>query len=177
MEFTTLMNERRSIRKYTDAPVSTEEIQAVILAAGQAPSWKNPQTGRYYAVTSPQKIEEVRACLPEGNQQKTEQVPVLLVTTYKKNIAGFDREANPDNELGNQWGAYDLGLQAAYLILKARELGLDTLIMGLRDAEQLRNVLDIPEEETVVSVISLGHRDEDPAKPKRKELEKILKIV
>ena len=55
--------------------------------------------------------------------------------------------------MGNGWGCYDLGLQNENFVLKAAELGYGTLIMGLRDGEQLRKVLDIPEEETVVAVL------------------------
>lgn len=29
-------------------------------------------------------------------------------------------------------------------VLKAKELGLDTLIMGIRDGEAIRNFLDVP---------------------------------
>lgn len=47
--------------------------------------------------------------------------------------------------MGNGWGCYDLGLQNENFVLKAAELGYGTLIMGLRDGEQLRKVLDIPE--------------------------------
>ena len=90
-----------------------------------------------------------------------------------KTRAGFNRDGVAENELGDEWGAYDLGLQNANLILKARELGLDTLIMGIRDGEALRKELNIPESQEVVSVISVGYRDIEPAMPKRKEMEQI----
>ena len=54
------------------------------------------------------------------------------------------------------WGAYDLGLQNSYLILKAKELGYDTLIMGLRDEEKLRAYFNIPEDEIMLPVIAIG---------------------
>ena len=81
-----------------------------------------------------------------------------------------------DNELGNGWGCYDLGLQNENLILKAEDLGLSTLIMGLRESDKLRELLDIPEIETVVSVIAVGKADESPARPPRKELDAIAKF-
>lgn len=92
------------------------------------------------------------------------------MTTFVKNPgAGYNRETGaPDNECGNGWGYYDLGLQNENLILKAKELGLDTLIMGIRDAEKIHEMLQIPETEQVVAVIAVGYRDIDPEKPKRK---------
>lgn len=75
------------------------------------------------------------------------------------------------------WGAYDLGLQNAYLILKARELGLDTLIMGIRDADKIREKLQIPESQQIVAVIALGYNaGESLERPRRRDLEKVLKI-
>ena len=59
-----------------------------------------------------------------------------------KDTAGFSN-GKPDNDAGNYWGAYDLGLHDAYLILAASNAGYDTLIMGIRDAEILRQELDI----------------------------------
>lgn len=178
MEFTQLIEERRSIRKYKEnTEVSKETILELVKAAQQAPSWKNSQTGRYYAVLSPEKLEEVKAvCLPEFNQNNCKNAPALIVTAFEKKCAGFDKDGNPINELGDEWGAYDLGLQNENLILRARDLGLDTLIMGIRDEAALRRILDIPESQEVVAVIALGYRDVEPAKPKRRELDEVVKI-
>ena len=61
-------------------------------------------------------------------------------------------------------------------ILKARDLGLDTLIMGIRDEKAIREFLSIPEEELLGSVIAVGYRAINPDKPKRKTADDILKI-
>ena len=175
MEFQKLMEVRRSVRKYAaDKKVTKEELMEMIGAAQEAPSWKNTETGRYYCVLSEEMTERVRReCLPEGNARKAENA-VLVVTTFVKDKAGFQNDKTADNELGNGWGCYDLGLQNENFVLKAAELGYGTLIMGLRDGERLRKVLDIPEEETVVAVIAVGVAAEEPKRPKRKELDEKL---
>ncbi|MCI5639746.1 MAG: nitroreductase family protein, partial [Lachnospiraceae bacterium] len=61
-------------------------------------------------------------------------------------------------------------------VLKAKDMGLDTLIMGLRDSEKIRTMLEIPETETVVSVIALGYAEQEATMPKRKEPQDILKV-
>ena len=53
MEFMELANERRSVRAYRDQPVPRALVDEIIRAAQLAPSWKNSQTGRYYAALSP----------------------------------------------------------------------------------------------------------------------------
>ncbi len=178
MDFTQLIEERRSIRKYKEnTEISKEAIYELIDAALQAPSWKNSETGRYYVVVSPERLEEVKLqCLPEFNQKNCRNAPALIVTAFVKQCAGFEKDGTKTNELGDEWGAYDLGLQNENLILKARDLGLDTLIMGIRDEVKLRAMLDIPENQEVVSVIALGYRDVEPEKPRRRELDEVLKI-
>ena len=114
-------------------------------------------------------------CLPEFNQKNAEGA-ALVVTTFVANRAGFNREGQPDNEAGNGWGFYDLGLHNENFILKAKELGLDTLIMGIRDADKIREVLEIPENETIVAVIALGYGQQEPEMPKRKTPEDIVKF-
>ncbi len=176
MELMKAMESRRSIRNFKEGQtVDKSAVEAMIQAAQLAPTWKNSQTGRYYVVMDPEKLEAVRNnCLPEFNRNNSANAPVLIVTTFVKNRSGFDREGNPDNELGNEWGAYDLGLCNQNLLLKARELGLDTLVMGIRDGQALRQELSIPEDQEVVSVLAVGYRTEDVEMPKRKELEKVV---
>lgn len=177
MELDKLFLERRSMRSYDETKqVSNETIEELLKAAKLSPSWKNSQTARYYVVSSPEKLEKVRSMgLPEFNQ-KNSKGAVLLVTTYVKNIAGFMPDGSANNEVGNGWGAYDLGIQAGYLVLKAKDMGLDTLIMGIRNAEALRAELNIPESEEVMAVISLGYGNGKAVLYDRKPLEETVKF-
>ena len=178
MEFQTLIEKRRTVRKYSpDTNVTKEQIQQLVKAAQEAPSWKNTETGRYYCVLSEDmKLQLRQQCLGYANNDTKTEHAALIVTTFVHDRAGFQTDGTPDNEIGNGWGCYDLGLQNENLILKATELGLSTLIMGLRDADKIREMLSIPEEETIVSVIAVGNAAEDPARPKRRELDDVLKF-
>ena len=171
MEFNTLIAERRSVRKFSSAP-NHEELVEILNAARMAPSWKNSQTTRWYVVENQEKLEQIRLAMHAVNQQKVTNA-TLIVSTYVRDIAGFTK-GEADNEVGNGWGAYDLGLHDAYLILAAKNAGYDTLIMGLRDADKIRSALSIPEDEEIFSVIAIGKRAEEPALRPRKPLEDIV---
>lgn len=175
MEFNQVVEKRRSIRAFdAGKKVSKEDLEAMIQAAIYAPSWKNSQTARYYVVQSEEMLHKVRnECLPEFNRNNCADAAALIVTAFVKNRAGFNREGVADNELGNGWGCYDLGLHNQNLVLKATELGLGTLIMGIRDERKCREVLNIPQEQTIVSVIAVGYPIDEPAMPKRKTVEDI----
>ncbi len=172
MELQKAIEMRRSIRNYQKRDVEPEKIEAMIQAAILAPSWKNSQVTRYYVVRN-KMLEEVKYALPEFNQKNIEDAPVLIVPTIVLNRSGFERSGEPNNELGNGWGYYDCGLQNMNLLLKATDLGLSTLVMGIRDAEKLREILHIPDTESVVSVISVGYGDIEVSMPKRKKVEEI----
>ena len=122
MELQNVLQQRRSIRKYKQQPVEKEKIGEMIQAAVFAESWKNSQTPRYHVIQSKEMLEQFKKkCLPEFNQKNVADAPILIVTTFVKDRAGFLRNGSPDNELQNGWGIYDCGLANQNLILKATE--------------------------------------------------------
>ncbi len=172
MEFSELIASRRSVRNYA-GPVVHEDLVRILKEAQQAPSWKNQQTSRCYAVETPEILEELRAAaLPSFNRSSSANA-ALIVTTYVRDVVGFNGGA-PVNEVGNGWGVYDLGLHDAYLVLAAKNAGYDTLIMGIRDAEILRDRLKIPENEEILSVIAIGRGNEKPSPRPRKDLDEVV---
>ena len=174
MEFKELITARKIIRKY-EAGIGHEALAEILKEARRAPSWKNQQTARCYVVETPETLEEFRAAvLPSFNRNSSAKA-ALIVTTYVKGNVGFN-DGVPVNEIGTGWGAYDLGLHDAYLILAAKNAGYDTLIMGIRDGDAIRARLGIPENEEIMSVIAIGKAAEEPAPRPRKELDEVVKF-
>ena len=62
------------------------------------------------------------------------------------------------------------------MILLRQHKRLHTLIMGMREADKLRELFTIPENETIMAVIALGYRAEEPNRPERKNLDEIVKF-
>lgn len=175
MEFQKVIESRRSIRKYDpNQKVTRTQVEEMIKAAMLAPTWKNSQTARYYCVISEEMMNQVRSeCLPAFNANNSADAGALIATAFVKDISGYERTGEPSNELGNGWGIYDLGLANENLILKAEEMGLGTLVMGIRDEKKLCELLQIPENETLVSVIAVGYAAANPKMPARKTLEDV----
>lgn len=176
MEFDQVIQKRRSIRRYLDKEVSQHDLEAMLDAARCAESWKNSQCARYHIVKSQDMLKKFKeTCLPEFNRNNCANAPVLIVTTFVKDRSGFEKNGSPNNELQNGWGIYDSGLSNQNLILKATDLGLGTLVMGIRNEKAMRNLLDIPASEIILSVIAVGYPDIDPEMPKRQTNEEIAK--
>ncbi len=166
---------RRSIRNYdATKKISEAEVRELLKATQEAPSWANQQPTKYYVAISEEKLTAVQN-LVGGNKERIINAPVLIVSTFERGKSGFF-QGNQTNEVGDGWGAYDNGLSNCYLILKARAMGFDTLIMGMREADGLRELFNIPENETVMAVISLGYRAGEPSRPERKPLADIVKF-
>jgi len=55
---------RRSIRKYTDAPVSPEQVETLLRAAMAAPSAGNAQPWQFVVATDPALLAQVAALHP-----------------------------------------------------------------------------------------------------------------
>ncbi len=175
MELQSVLNARKAIRKYDSSKkVSKEQLTELIEAAILAPTWKNSQTGRYYVAYSQEACEKARKCLAEFNVKNTEGASAYIIATAKKNRSGYERDGSPTTEHEhNEWGVYDLGLESENILLKAADLGLGTLVMGIRDADALRREFDIPEDQIIMAVISVGYPAIDPERPKRKTVEDI----
>ena len=174
--FDEIVATKRSVRDYKEGTtITTAQVRDLIATAIEAPSWANSQTTRYYVAMDPDKVAAVKELIGAGNARNTANAPVMIVSTFVKDQSGFGR-GNQANEIGNGWGAYDNGVSNAFFILKAREQGFDTLIMGMRDSDGLRKLFNIPDTEEVMAVISLGYRASDPNRPARKPIDDIVKF-
>ncbi|MBQ6965392.1 MAG: nitroreductase family protein [Bacteroidaceae bacterium] len=173
--FDDVLTSRRSVRSYdASKKISEAEVRELLTATQEAPSWANQQPTKYYVAISEEKLAAVQN-LVGANKERIADAPVLIVSTFERGKSGFF-QGNQTNEVGDGWGAYDNGLSNCYLIMKARAMGFDTLIMGMRDADGLRALFSIPENETIMAVISLGYRAEEPNRPDRRPLDDIVRF-
>ena len=173
--FDEVLTSRRSIRSYdATKKISEQEVRQLMAAVQEAPSWANQQPSKYYVAMTPEKLAAVKELIG-GNKRNVQDAPVLIVSTFERGKSGFFR-GNPANEVGDGWGAYDNGLSNCYLILKARAMGFDTLIMGMRESDKLRALFNIPDDETVMAVISLGYRKGQPVQPRHRQLDDMVKF-
>lgn len=177
MEFKDCIKTRRSIRKFKQEEVSMEDIIKMVDAASLAPSWKNTQVSRYYAVKTKEIKDKIVDLVPDFNKPATSSAPVIIVSTVVKKRAGFNREGVAETYKGDGWEMFDLGQSNLLFCLEANELGYGTVIMGYFDEVQIKELIGVPDTEEVSSVIALGVPDEAPEMPKRKGADIILKEI
>lgn len=174
--FNDLIEARRSVRRYAPSRIEKDELSAIVSEALNAPSWKNHEETRYHIAQGDEAKSAIwNEALPSFNKANSENAAALVVVTFKKGLSGFDN-GRKVNELGDMWGAYDAGLASSYFVLAAKNHGWDTLIMGIRDADALRRILTIPEDEIVMSVIAVGKSAQPYFKRARKNAEEVMNV-
>lgn len=177
MDTQTCILTRRSHRTFADRPVSRELIQRLVSLAAWAPSWKNAQICRYIAIEDQAVKEEIarRFCTAGNNNPAIiAGCPVVVAQTYVAGRSGFNRDGTYNTDREDGWQYYDCGIAAQTFCLAAHDLGLGTVIMGVFDRKKLQEFLQIPEDQELMALIALGHPADEPAAPKRKELDVLL---
>ena len=177
MDAQTCILTRRSVRKFTDEPVSHELLEKVVALAAYAPSWKNTQISRYLAIEDPEVRNTIAEeyCLPGANNPNIiKGAPLLVAQTFVKDRCGYDRDGSFTTDRKDGWQYYDCGIAAQTFCLAAHDLGLGTVIMGVFDRLRLQEYLQIPQDQELMALIAVGYPAEVGPAPKRKDVETLL---
>lgn len=177
MELKQCIETRRSVRRFTDEPVSQEALRELIRLASYAPSWKNTQTVRWLSVTDRavmQSLADGPALGHPGNRDVISSAPMLLVETCISGRSGFERDGSYSTPKGDRWEMFDAGIAAQTLCLAANDMGLGTVILGAIDTVAVAEVLGLDSTRTVSCIIAVGHPDQQPLMPKRKTVDELL---
>lgn len=166
---------RRSIRQFTDKPVSHELLEEIVATASYAPSWKNTQITRYTAVegAAKEKLSKLTSIFP-GNTSRMESAPMVVAVSVVKGRCGYERDGSFSTVKGDGWQMFDAGIASEAFCLAAYEQGLGTVILGLFDVAEAAQLLEIPDEQELVALICIGYPAENPEAPKRKTVSDLL---
>jgi len=165
MDIMEIIKRRCSVRSYQEKPVEEEKLKGILEAARLAPSANNRQEWRFIVVQDKKKRESLMKAAK--NQVFVGEAPVIIACC-----------AETDNHLmtcGQLCYPIDVAIAIEHMVLKATEEGLGTCWIGAFYEEQVKDILDIPEDIRVVELLTLGY----PAKPcpehkNRLPLEKIV---
>lgn len=171
-----LFHAARTHAAWTDAPVSDDLLRAVYDLARLGPTAANCQPGRFLFVRSPEAKARLRPCLAPGNVDKTMAAPVTVIVGQDMAFPDTLPELYPPADArswfaGNQslveaTAFRSSSLQAAYLIIAARALGLDCGPMTGFDAAMLEAEFFAGSSVRANMLINLGHGDRTRLPPR-----------
>jgi len=176
MDLFEAMQNRRSVRKYTDQPVPDELLDRVLEAARLAPSWVNTQCWRLIVIRDQSIKEQIAQATPKVNPSRKAltQAPVLIAACAEKGLSGC-YDGSPATSLGD-WYMFDLALAIGQLTLAAHALGLGTVHVGLLDLDQVSEILELPENFQFVEVLPLGYPAKSSKMPRRREVSEFTRF-
>lgn len=170
---------RRSIRRFSNKPVDEQNIQIILEAVRQSPSWANLQCWRFIVVRN----EAIKERISEASYVESFFAPL----GYKSNPAKKGLAEAPviivacadPTQSGTLWNQpyymTDLGIASQTLMLATRALGLGTVFVGVFNEEKLRSLLNIPQNIRIVGLFPIGYpMEEKKEAPPRKPLNEIV---
>ncbi|MBB3944429.1 3-hydroxypropanoate dehydrogenase [Rhizobium skierniewicense] len=136
----TVFTEARSHNGWSDKPVSDALLRDVYDLTKMAPTSANCCPARFIFVRSPEAKEKLRPSLSSGNLEKTMTAPVTVIAAIDSEFYEKLPELFPHADarswftsspaVAEETAFRNATLQAGYLILAARSLGLDTGAMS-----------------------------------------------
>lgn len=160
---------RRSIRKYTDEPVSQQEEEIILKAAMNAQNGNDRRGWAFVVVRNADSINTLSDCV-RPNGEPLRHTPMAIV------VCG-DLDLALDN--WKEYWVQDCSGAATNLLLAAHSIGLGAVWYGVYPQEHkvraIQEHLSLPEHIVPLCVIGLGHPAETKAdlSDERYELHKI----
>jgi nitroreductase len=163
--FMPLIRKRRSIRKYKKKEVAPGKIDQLIEAALRAPSARGTNPWEFIVVADKTLLEKISTAKPHG-------------ATFLRNAAlGIVVCAKVDKS--DVW-VEDASIASIYIHLAAESLGLGSCWIQIRkrmydenktSERYIAEVLDIPSNLKVESVVAIGYPDEEKSPHSKDELQ------
>ncbi len=180
MESKEMITGRRSIRKFKDDLIDHETLMAIMDETRFAPSWRNGQIARFTFVQNSQIIETLSQegvygfAYNAATLQKAKNIAILSVvngTSGKLDAPGYATSK------GNTWEIFDAGIACQTFLLAAHSHGIATCVMGVIDDAKIAEIIHLPENETVATIIAFGYADDAGNPVSRKEITEICRFI
>lgn len=190
------LNERRSVRTFSDKPVDIKIIENIIKAAGTAPSGAHKQPWTFCVVSDPDIKSKIRAAAEEEEFENYHgrmsedwlkdlekfgtdhikpflEIAPYLIVVFKK---AYDME---DGQKANNYYVNEsVGIATGMLLAAIHNAGLASLTHTPSPMNFLAEILERPKNERAYLLIPVGYPTEDCEVPvlSRKPLDEICKV-
>ena len=149
MEFTDVVKNRYSCKKYSERLVEEEKLQAILEAGRVAPTAKNLQEQRVYVLRSPEALAKVDQLTPCRYG-----APLCLMVAFDAgNVYTYPGEKRDS-------GIEDATIVATHMVLAAANEGVDSCWVNFFDPEKAAQLFELPENEEVLMLLDLGYAAE-----------------
>ena len=156
--------ERRSVRKYTDEPVSDDTVRELLGAAMMAPSAGNAQPWQFVVIRDRKALESVKSFSPYAGMAA--QAPLGILVCGDRSL-----EKYPD------YWVQDCSAAVQNLLLAVHAKGLGAVWTGVHPKEDrvegFRNLCKLPEQVVPLAFLVIGVPDQKPRREDRYKPERV----
>ena len=170
MDFSEVIKNRYSCKKFSDVEVKKEKLDKILEAGRVAPTAKNLQEQHIYVVQSEKglaAIDKVTPCRYHA--------PMVLVVAYNKNNVFTYPGGKRDS------GIEDASIVATHMMLAAYNEGVDSCWINFFNPDELAQILNLPENEEILMLLDLGIAAEGtrplPNHNSRKEVSETISYI
>lgn len=167
MQYSELIKERYSTRKFRQQEIEAGMIEAILEAARLAPTANNNQPQRILVISGADNMSKLKTCTPY-----TFSAPMAFVVCYNKDEAWVRPYDNYNS------GVIDASIVATHMLLAIHDLGLGSTWVGHFDPEELSKMFNLPEHIKPVTVLPVGYPAPDskpaPMHTKRHSIPEIV---
>ncbi|WP_294906873.1 malonic semialdehyde reductase [Tatumella sp. UBA2305] len=166
-----LFNQARTHSYWLDKPVTESTLQTLYELTRLGPTSANCSPGRFVFVTSDAGKQKLKPALSSGNIDKTMSAPVTVIVasdmTFYEKLPGLFPYADArswftsSESLAQETAFRNSSLQAGYLVVAARALGLDVGPMSGFDADKINAEFFHGTDWRVNLLINLGYGDSE----------------
>ncbi len=146
MEYSKLIEERFSVRKFKDEKVSKADLDIILHAAHVAPTGCNNQPERIYVIESEEAIKKLKICTKCHFD-----APLALLVCYNKNEV-WRRKYD-----GKSCGVADASIVTTHMMLAAHNIGVGSTWVMHFDPAAMVEEFDLPENIVPVALLVMGY--------------------
>lgn len=175
MNFTEIAENRQSCRSYDSCcGVEEDKLQCILNSARLSPSACNGQPYQITVCQGEMAKNVAKATQGMGMNKFATDAPIMLVLSEMPYVATAALGSKVKN---NDYRSIDIGIAAAYITAEATAQGLGSCILGWLDDDKIRKLCGL--DGTVRLVITIGYPKADDClrEKKRKDMEKLVKIL
>ncbi|MDR0795312.1 MAG: nitroreductase family protein [Tannerella sp.] len=153
--FTSLITGRRSTRKFQDKALAAEEMELILKAALMAPTSKSAYSWEFVVVNDADTLRQLASCKKNGATflDGCSSAVVVLGNTTSCDVWIEDASIA---SIFMQLQAEDLGIGSCWCQVRGRRT-----VIGQDSEEFVRDLLGIPGQFGVLSIIGFGYKDPD----------------
>lgn len=171
MKLDEIIQQRKSIRRFTQQPIDKQIIEEILESARLAPSAVNFQPWKFYVCQS----EDAKQIVRDSYPREWFNTAQLYIVACGNHEVSWKRPSDGKDHLD-----IDIAIAVEHIVLKITELGLGTCWVCNFNPQVIKEGLQLADNMEPIVLLPIGYpldNEADPRNKKRKSLQEITEWI